>query len=1267
MHTARTVWARRPANTNGQQQASNDNAEQIDAPEELSMESPLVNDELPALQSDTAKRIDVIMDFATRARAEEEKKNEVNKELSNRLEGHKVALQGVLDLERSSRKQTRIILEKWVKQGHISTEEAQEILKLSANDPRFQSEWYELTQRLEGPAARASLNIIKAEAYEYEKIEKKVIEEIKNFNETLEEAKDLINVEGQRQMALDRHSRQLGFELKAGKQLRFRSQRLVRTADGSPKTDANGYVHEPIYRTATIKDVFFEDTEIDDDGKKTTVPSLLPTIALQYHDDWEDSNGNESGGIEFIDAEKLKQMADSQGMTEVIEDHQDTDDVTNELNELNKLLGVEIKEGDEFEYREIQDKGIHLAGTPSKSRGINRSVQIVSIFKDEDPFFNDENSQRKGHKTTYIKLDHPVVVANYPSQKQSDTLTLGEFAKWYRRLNASKPMNLKEVRDKLYEENRYRNHKFDRKDNQYPPIELKEKEMLYYDIDPPQTFMIKEVDEANNLIKFDNGSEYTPATFFSWVQSNNVEKMTAEAQAHKATGGMSDNDPNKQKAFDEAKEKAAKDLADREAATAPLADDNKPAAVPHVSYMRQLWNQTHFMSLGNLYNMGKEVYEFIIRSMDRREKNMIGAVGHAAFGGQLGAEFKSIQQQAENENVQRFMQSYEQYGYTDLYDQLRVTSNKDELKAILQAMSAKGWISWNDTVLWAAISRVGKGIDAELYINSFDEEKIAKVLDTFWGDNSYLDFKHKNSSSFNAKKNSEKEVAAEFENDPSGRNMRVRMQELLQKHLSGEFVDPAQYEAYLEFAIGAGKLGFSDKVYFLIMGIGAEGPAGGDFPGRTLLTTATVGRLAATGGILGKYPIIEYFAAAKLPQFDDNGNPILDSNGNQVVGQINQNNFKHFIREYIEKDAKKSIYSMTKTEDFEPGKELGDFIEREIFYEPSTRERILKASSDCSNIDHDDLHMVAPQLQENQIKQLTRSAGGQQRASAAGIKNALVGLNHFVAIDLDEYMKSIESGDQNRANKHLHMGMEKLLSFVRLHAILDSRYDHGNPDLTRLKGELQQYAGVDRSRLVMDHIRELNEFMRGFIGEMMAEDPESFRDVSQAWDIISTPQGIGKGKTLQQDAVDNFSTKLNKAMSALNDKVGPQGVYEIIKRVQLQGPGGKLVRGIGEAPKTKEEMEKVSEQLYSFDYGEEIVELKNAAEKIDRLRFRLQAYGALTPQQKEAMKNAKVERILERIKTEKSPLISDDDRKLLEAEISGLENLVGEDSYGVAA
>lgn len=41
------------------------------------------------------------------------------------------------------------------------------------------------------------------------------------------------------------------------------------------------------------------------------------------------------------------------------------------------------------------------------------------------------------------------------------------------------------------------------------------------------------------------------------------------------------------------------------------------------------------------------------------------------------------------------------------------------------------------------------------------------------------------------------------------------------------------------------------------------------------------------------------------------------------------------------------------------------------------------------------------------------------------------------------------------------------------------------------------------------------------------------------------------------------------------------------------------------------------------------------------------------------MKNAKVERVIERIKTEPFPLISDEDRRLLEEEVTNLEGQIG--------
>lgn len=1189
------------------------------------------------LTTDVGSKAQILADLGSRSLAEELKQKESNQETVKRLESAIANLKGILDLEKRSKTRTKKILEELIRNGQIEHKQAQKLLNMGPDDSDFDAEWSQII--------KGDLTTIKREAYEFEKIETKIKEANKEYGEIIHEAMDSINLEAQRNRNIDIYSRSLGFPLKKGQVVHFKTYRDVIQEDGT-------IIHEPIYRELTIKDVYFDNPFMEEEDKK--IPSITPMVAVQVKDLWEDENGHEMSEITHMYADDLKQMADATTMVQPIETRQDTDDIDKELKDLSRILGVEIQEGDSFEYRELHENNDGSTG------GFNHTVRIINIHKKKDPFLQQENSQRKGSKETYIELDQPVVVENSPKIVTKKSLTMGEFARWYKRIDALKPMNLKEAREELEEENRERNNKYDRKSRMYPPITIQEGEVLYYDTNPPSTFVIKGIDPIKDEIHLDSGSVYTPATFLAWVRRNEVEKMTAEAQAEKMTRHLKDGDPRKKAALKKAQKEAEEQLKDRvENPPEDPDDDNLPPAAPSASAARQLWNQSHFLSLGDAWEMGKEIVDYVKRYLERLQKGRIGAVGHAIFPGRLGGEFKSLAQQAENESVQRYMQAFEQYGYGDLYERLRNTNDKDELKALLQAMSAKGWIIWDDPVLLAAISRIGRPIDSSLQITTFDEENLKEILDAFWGDSTYVDLKHKNESSYNSIKNSEKEGAAAFESDPNGKTLKVRLQNLLHQHLNGEWVDRARFEAYLEFAIGGGKLSFADKVYFLIMGVGAEAPADSEFPGRTLLDMSRIGALAASSSILAKYPIMEYFAAGKAPTFDASGNIITDENGDPVLEKISKSSFKNFVHHYVEKETGKSIYSMEAYE-LNPTQGISNLTERTIMRDPAVRKRLSKASGDVSNWDHDDMQEFGAQLDEDKVKQLVYSAGGAQRATPEGIKNAIVGMNNYMSIDLDDYMKAMKKGDINKANGHLKDFMKRMYAFQRLHALLDRRFDRAQADLTRFsRDQYNDFAVVDDSRRVITHMNEMNDFMRMFIEELMEIDPKSFRSLAKDWTFMNSYQSTGNLQARQQEVLTKFSENFNKALGAVMEKEGPEGVYRIIERIQ-GGGNNRTIKGILKRS-NKQSSEKEQQEVNKFDY-EGLTAAQDTVAKIERLELALKASGGKIDQAaKQQRKREQMDELIARIKSGEAIYISDQQISMLEGRLRELESVVGDD------
>ena len=465
--------------------------------------------------------------------------------------------------------------------------------------------------------------------------------------------------------------------------------------------------------------------------------------------------------------------------------------------------------------------------------------------------------------------------------------------------------------------------------------------------------------------------------------------------------------------------------------------------------------------------------------------------------------------------------------------------------------------------------------------------------------------------------------------------------------MNGEWVDRARYEAYLEFAIAGGKLTFAEKVYFLIMGVGAEAPASSDFPGRTLLDMSRIGALAASSSILSKYPIIEYFAIGKVPQFNENREIITDENGEPELEKINKGTFKNFIHQIIEKDYGRSVYSMG-MDDLLPTEGVSKLTERSIMRDFNVRKRLSKASGEVSNWDHDDMHEFGAQLDEDKVKQLVYSAGGAQKATPEGIKNCIVGQNNYMSIDLDDYMKAMKKGNVNKANGHLKDFMKRMYAFQRLHALLDRRFDRASPDYTRFsRDQYNDLALVDGSRRVITHMNEINTFMRKFIGELLEIDPKSFRTLAKDFDFMTNYQPTDSLRGRQQEVLVKFSENFNKAIGAAIAKVGEEGIYRIIQRVQGDGdPEARTIKGILKRTNKRAE-EKEQEQLNKFDY-EGLDAAQDAVVRIERLELALKAAGGtINQEQKKRRQQQKMDELISRIKRGEAIYISDQEMALL--------------------
>lgn len=1185
----------------------------------------------------------------------------ITADLNKRLQKSVSELKTLQQTEKRVNKPIQDLLNKLVKQKKLTREEAKSLLELHPDQEDFEKILHEIIAPFltgnDNATADAIRKTITKDAGQRKQIDEALRAKIVEYRKIMNEIGEDLNTEAARHFELQRLGRYVGFDIKAGKVLRVKDRRKKlekkqiqggKTVWVEVKDSKGNFLYENIYRTATIKKVTYSDLNYQDkDGNPVKIPSNDPLVEVEYIDETPDERGIKNKLTEEYPASTLKQLADENEITEVITPVNETDDMSGELSQLAQLIGREIKQGDELEYTSHAYGEENKAGTP-------KTVQVVGFTKKKDDYATD-------NQKTYVELSNPVVTGSEPTTELKKILSLEEFVRWYKRVNASEKMDLQLLRSRLQQEFAERNSTYpDRDPNMYPPITVEPGELLYYDKGDasPPTYLIKNVSEEG--IEFDNKEILSPTAFFKWVKDNHVEKKTAKSEAAKKAALITD--PVKKMKVQELEEQIKeREIADeklkREEANAvhPSTTETSP---PPSNFIRKLYNETYFVRGGDIYEIGKEIFEYIKRYMDRTGKERVGKVGDMMLSPihrQLGAEFQTLATSAETENVNRYKEQYSNFGVYQLYDRLSRTGNVDELKAILYTLADKGAIRWEDQTVIDAINRVGVAKSGYTHIPNYNEELIGKNLDMFWGEQTFNELKTKNNSSYGSVKSSFQEEARRLENDPEHKGgLVVKMRQMLFQHMKGEWVDPAEYEGYLHYAIQAGKLTFSDKVYFLFMGLGAMSPDGDPYSGKPLLNFARMSDLE--GQLLNNFPIIDYFTTSKVQEYDKDGNMVLDEKGKPSKKAMNIHYVHKIMRDHVFNSLSKN--RIESPADLKPPEDFIRYVERDMLMNEDVIVRMAqKASGNMSNWDHDDFHMFASRLGESQMENVA-TPGAAKQASIAGVKNTFVGINHYTNIFMEEFMTAQATGNKKEADINLTNMVNTVRSFVRLEAILDTRYYHTIHDRMRLTNELDSFAGVDgeRDRTVRDFNYEMRGFVDGMIDQMKGinpaalaavnADPSMFANLEQEWEIVKSNYGATQEaqQRRQQEAVKNFGRDFSSAIGIAQSAIGNEGIVRMIEAVQFKKDGTRLVKGLKKREEGKDDgtvnktaqLEKPNPESF-----------KTQLNAIENLRRELASTGGKTEAQINAEKDARTEAVMKAIREGKTEGLSHDDSALL--------------------
>ena len=1138
-------------------------------------------------------------------------------------------------LAKDNIKPLKALLDQHVKDNRIDKKTAIKIINLHSNAKNFDKRFKQLTEKLSKEEQDAILNELK----QLEEREKKIHED---FTKRSGEASEILNSmttemlnKIEQQDAIDRLERLTGIPIKVGAKLRFKGRNPANPSKEDGLT------------IAEITAVEFEDIEVkDSNGNTVKQPGITPSITMKWNP---------------VDEEDLGQCTYSSLVFKRKVDWQDICPMINALTEeklpenergqnlsLETFLKENVAVGDTFEIRE------QTLTPDNKPTGTNKKVKVIAI---------DENAKT-------ITLDQDVLTADLPDPKREKVLSFDSFAKWFRRAEAVREIaSLSKLRQMLKELQQKRNQFYADKDSgeprpesAFPPIEVTKGERLKYDTpENPSFFEIKDFNDKE--ITLTDGTTFTPGTFYNWVKNHEVEKVTPENTSKK------EEEQAKLPSATEEEVEAEK-LSVRPDEVKALTADQKPKKSK--SWIGQVWKDTRFLSYFDMKFLVQRYTKFFLGKKIRKIKThqietarmlghasdfMFRAVGQKPSAArEWEADAQSDLQKLEMEKVGKLKETMKEYGVFQLRSTLYQGISKDYCRACLEILADKGEIRWDDKQMWAAVTKAGEK-DVGLAVTN--EESLIYVMDKTWGEGMYHGLRNKNDSTYNSHRSTFQDMAERIGSDPNntgGLGGALRM--LLYKHLQGEYVNPAEYEAYLTYAMDAGKLTFDQKLYFLIMGLGARGKKPniegwkGD-KGMTLLSLDRYSKIES--GFLNKFPIVQYFLT-DTPRLDENDEPVYKvfktKDGKiykeQATGPYTIGNYAKVIREKIVDDLSK----ISNPDDCKPTESFKEFIKKDMVWDPTFKVRVAeKASKNVSNWDHDDMDMFGPMMSEANVKLITAIQGSaEQKASIAAQKNVYVGFNDYTHTTLDMMKDALEKDDKDGAQINIKRMIHFLRSFVRYDAIMTSRYQHDNPNFSRLSNQdLNEKAGVDGSRQIVAHIAEMRHLI-GAIAERVG--------VGTSWQQVIAKVNINddKAKKVQSNSVEEFGTTLEIAIGEYIKANGALAFARMINDIETRA-GDLRVKGNLGRPENRQKEKEVAEKetsLATMDSDS----IKQKVATLHELRA-----GKYTTQAELAKRDQnRLEDVLKYVESDQFSKVTREDIELIDSAIASLQQKLEADA-----
>lgn len=836
---------------------------------------------------------------------------------------------------------------------------------------------------------------------------------------------------------------------------------------------------------------------------------------------------------------RFKKWVDAVDAVEVMHDLSAVEGATELAN-----YGIKIQEGMVLTYPRR---------TKTRSGEVKTTLESVRITQID-------NTNRNIH------FDNPVIfqpgMEKFYDYEYKNSLTFGEFVKWWHRYEVEKSVSLEKLRELLIKYNEIYNHAFGVSLSENPPIEVVAGEDLIYPDDSGSVYSIDSFDASGVTVR--GWPKKTLPEFFHWVKENHVQKKHHEKSAKMEKAEEETKEIiRKEKEYKEESDTIKKHHGEQHEAERESFDQDR-AAGSLLGKMKELWWTTQFLSFKDIFNVIKEIAEFMKRKHERRSKGRYGDVG-SRLPWIIGPEFERVKQAAETEEVNKYKEAMEHWSIAKVKSTLYTTSSKDIVKACIMTLLHHGEMRWDDHEFHATLNRLTarytlKG--AELYIPTkahlikpgwSGEDLAGPAMDALWGDGTATNWFQENISKYNSNKKNFEFKFKQLENDPKGTGgPKGECERLLKWWLDGNYVNPQDYEEMIDGAIDLGKMTAEQKVFYILAGIlGRQGNRNGGNPhGETLLHIDRLGELDSK--YLNKFPLLDYFTQVMVTDMT-----LIDPKTGKFgkKRKLNFRDYEEMMQKYFPNDFKAC----------EPGPEFSRFLWEVMLMEEEVRTRISKGIRNAENMDHDDAHLYIPPTTPGEIDSILTGPSGQKKYfTNAGYANGYAGFSQYIVSLTHSYE---EEDDEEKRNTKLIGLRDTISSYIRYDAILDDRL---------FKDKHEHYARLDDRHFqrapVVDtcHLQVHREQLRNLvlkIGRAYGQDWDSWLYQDKTGSIFDKKEA--EKQTTYERKLDTLKELIPRLMASDNGAKALQVIKESIAIAEIDEESKEGLRGIKSSRRPK--------------------------------------------------------------------------------------------------